>query len=390
MPLSNIKISKIPAPLNPVFGSFNKYANVFGVNVVATSKVSDTTIIHGASIIAQYLDNDEDGVCDDQILCNLLYANHGSLIIFEDYDDRQSFFNLEERSFEDWKNVMNLGMTIGYENIQYLLAEEMIPNSVSLDAFKHDGSGGYFNEQFDDTLRESLHLIFHSGVKNIHKEFGERHGSDLADGIDEINGDCGSGEEGTYKDPSLNQCTGFYAVEDKGCDYDCRINLGIYWSLTSILGAQNYTSNIHNINEQWMLGEPADFKEKAPKLNYLLNNHAYYTWLPSKLPNGRYLGTLPDVKINGVPDYATIVIVAMSITLLWVIAGCVFACWKGESCCFSRCPRSRNSTRGGSHIEGVEMGLVGKKKKKRRSYIEESWEWVKVKTRKEGGGGCWD
>ncbi len=40
---------------------FTKYIEVFGVKILATSTVPDEDIKHCAAVMAEYLDNDEDG-----------------------------------------------------------------------------------------------------------------------------------------------------------------------------------------------------------------------------------------------------------------------------------------------------------------------------------------
>ena len=46
--------------------NFPKQAIVFGIKVIATENTSDEKVLHAAKIMAQYLDNDEDGKVDKQ------------------------------------------------------------------------------------------------------------------------------------------------------------------------------------------------------------------------------------------------------------------------------------------------------------------------------------
>ena len=59
----------VPDALLPGFDGlgFTKYQNVFGVNILATEEVYDSSMLHAAKVLAAYLDNDQDGVVDDEV-----------------------------------------------------------------------------------------------------------------------------------------------------------------------------------------------------------------------------------------------------------------------------------------------------------------------------------
>ena len=57
-----------------------------------------------------------------------------------------------------------------------------------------------------------------------------------------MNGNCGWGFSKNYKNPSLKPDECSYAYNDETCDETCAVTEGIYWALTSYLGAQYYTS----------------------------------------------------------------------------------------------------------------------------------------------------
>jgi len=48
------------------YNDFTKQIDVFGIKILATSGTPDEKIIHAGNILAQYLDNDEDGIPDNQ------------------------------------------------------------------------------------------------------------------------------------------------------------------------------------------------------------------------------------------------------------------------------------------------------------------------------------
>jgi hypothetical protein len=48
---------------------------VFGIDIYAVSSVEDTKLLHAANVMAQYLDNDEDGTVDDQLVLDKMLEN---------------------------------------------------------------------------------------------------------------------------------------------------------------------------------------------------------------------------------------------------------------------------------------------------------------------------
>ena len=62
------------------FSEFTKYVNVLNCfNVYAEQSISDEKVLHAAAVAAELLDNNEDGVVDDQTL-KLELTSNGALI----------------------------------------------------------------------------------------------------------------------------------------------------------------------------------------------------------------------------------------------------------------------------------------------------------------------
>lgn len=64
------------------FSSFNRKVDVFGIDIYAVSGVSDEKLLHAANVMAQYLDNDEDGVVDDQLVLGKMLKNKAFLVMW--------------------------------------------------------------------------------------------------------------------------------------------------------------------------------------------------------------------------------------------------------------------------------------------------------------------
>ena len=65
------------------YRDFPKKINIFGINILGSEKVEDLKIIHAAKIMAQYLDNDENGIVDNQAVVDKLVSVDATLLMFE-------------------------------------------------------------------------------------------------------------------------------------------------------------------------------------------------------------------------------------------------------------------------------------------------------------------
>ena len=66
-------IESNPNPNSSAFSCFSKYVNVLDCfEIYAESSVSDEKVLHVAAIVAELLDNNEDGIVDDVLLMNKL------------------------------------------------------------------------------------------------------------------------------------------------------------------------------------------------------------------------------------------------------------------------------------------------------------------------------
>ena len=63
------EIESNPNPFDPALNSFSKYVNVLDCfHIYAESSISDEKVLHAASVVAELLDNNEDGIVDDFLL----------------------------------------------------------------------------------------------------------------------------------------------------------------------------------------------------------------------------------------------------------------------------------------------------------------------------------
>ena len=220
---------------------YKKTIDVFGVQVKGTAAVPDDKLLYAAKIMAEYLDQDNNGVADNPLVTSTLKARGACL-----------------------------GMTAGEEpkGCQSLYVSETIPGLLP-------GPNAAFEE--------ILHVISESGYANAYPSvFGESKGTSIADAMDTARG----GYQGGGQPVSAYPAGAWYTYDDPTCDYACMVTEYFYWGLTSIMGAQAHRCS--EIAPEWGLCNKNLVKEKDPALYDLLTNPAYN--IPQRLPDGNYSG----------------------------------------------------------------------------------------------------
>ena len=244
---------------------FTKQIDVFGVHVYATAGVADEKMLHAANMLAEYLDNDEDGVPDNQLVVDALVRHNTSLVMAKDEEEMHSL----DRS------ALPPGETQG------LWDEETIP-------------GGAERGVFDAALEEIIHPITYVGYGTAYPEvFGTVPGSEVGKIMDEARG--GHFEEVPDKYPD----NAWYTYYDETCDYECQITEYIYWVLTSILGGQDFPGRLEQIQEEWRYNTREKVEEGDPKIYALLTDPQYK--FPTVLPDGIYKAktfTIEEFKLK--------------------------------------------------------------------------------------------
>ncbi|OJJ20014.1 hypothetical protein BKI52_16195 [marine bacterium AO1-C] len=241
---------KITANNDRILKRLPKKVEVFGVPIYAASKVKDERLLHAANIMAQYLDNDEDGQVDNPKVLAAMKSKKAFLIMWK-----------TEADFPTIPPLGRIGQDLG--------------NDETIPAWHTNGQTG----RFDAALEEVLHLITHAGyAKAYPKVFGERSDSEIAKAMDIARG-------GHFnRVPTQYPKDAWYTYDDKTCKYKCMVTEYHYWALTSILGAQ--AKRLDEIGHEWRLNTRAKVKARDAKIYALLTDPQYK--FPRKLPDGTY------------------------------------------------------------------------------------------------------
>ena len=83
-----------PNATDPTLAPFSKYVDVLGCfSIYAESSISDAKVLHAASVAAELLDNNEDGITDDILIEDRLQNQQALMPIFSSLVSPLSFFH---------------------------------------------------------------------------------------------------------------------------------------------------------------------------------------------------------------------------------------------------------------------------------------------------------
>ncbi|MGB6339995.1 MAG: hypothetical protein WBF32_09490, partial [Candidatus Aminicenantaceae bacterium] len=60
---------------------FTKQVEVFGIHIYATNTTGDDKLLHAANVLAEFIDNDEDGVPDNPKIMMALIEGKGAIVM---------------------------------------------------------------------------------------------------------------------------------------------------------------------------------------------------------------------------------------------------------------------------------------------------------------------
>lgn len=243
---------KIVANNDDVLDNFNRKVEVFGIPIFAVADVDDDNLLHAANVMAQYLDNDEDGTVDNLEVLNKMKENNAFMVMWA----RERDLNKVDAP-NGW-----IGQDLG--------------NDETHPTFVDNGKIG----EFDASLEEVLHIITHAGYSKVYPTvFGENMDSELAKAMDIARGGQFTSIPDEYPEGA------WYSYDDQTCDYNCMLTEYHYWALTSILGAQE--NRLDEIEQEWKLNTSAKVEGQDAAVFELLTNDIYK--FPTVLPDGTYM-----------------------------------------------------------------------------------------------------
>ena len=250
-----LSIEENPQPNDPALGLLNKYVNVLDcIHVYAASSVSDEKVLHVASIAAELLDNDEDGVVDDQNIFNELNTTYTVMPVFNSENS-----NIIDQFFDNFNYCAGA----------ILFRQEIDPSQP-----------GHWGD--DATVEEVLHTINACGHVEVYPQlYGlEPNSSYLSQAMDVARGGQFITMPSSYPDEA------WYHYDDWTCDYECMAMEYLYWCIVTNMDLLSDDQTCQGIANEWEPCTPQLFQETDILMHELVTD--IQNILPQNAPDGNY------------------------------------------------------------------------------------------------------
>ena len=199
-----------PSQWASMSNSFDQHCSPFGISIFAKDWPRDK-FLHACNVMAQFLDNDQDGCADDVDVVKKIRINQAGMAMFATEDSVN--YDLVEWSFQG----------------QDLYAEEteLGCSGSSETASCHDAA-----------LEEILHIITGAGLNSAYEsDFSECNSN--VNSISTMQQQMDIARGGHFISiPSSYPSSSIYHYDDQTCHYSCMSTEFMYWAITSLLNGQ--------------------------------------------------------------------------------------------------------------------------------------------------------
>ena len=241
---------------------FDKFIDVFGMYVVATSGAPLAYVEHTANVLAEYIDNDADGIPDDQAVLDVLVNGNFVVPVWTE-SDRVSFWDNARGTYCEDNTGMAASMYYEYDEW-------------ALGGIEAAGT-------WDGNLEEVWHVVSIGWYATYPEYFGDEPGvSRLTEAMDTARG----GQFLTI--PSTYPAGSWYRYYDDTCEYGCQMHEYFYWILMANIDAldPSITDKCEQSQHEWHICNKAELEQVDVLAFDLFNNHGFS--LPTNIPTGSY------------------------------------------------------------------------------------------------------
>ena len=275
------------------------FIDVFGVYVIAPEDAPIEKVQHTANVLAQYIDNDEDGVPDDPNVLRELVENNYIVPVWRE-EDEDAFRDYVNTHCED---VVVLGANMFYGEFDSGGQIESGDNWVfggiaNANAIKNGGPG-----EWDANLEEVWHIVTWGWFRAYPEQLGNGEYHPWLD----VQGDperleSGQGELSVKLTVAMDTARGGYFIDipkqypddawykyyDPTCWYGCQTMEYFYWILMANMDALDpgLTHACEDSKDEWNICTRDELEQKDVLAFELLNDSGFN--FPTVIPDGSY------------------------------------------------------------------------------------------------------
>lgn len=223
---------------------FQQHCSPFGISIFSlpSNRFPRDKFLHVCNLMAQLLDNDQDGCADDTNVVKMMRLNQAGLVLVD--SENESYYNNIEESFDETA----------------LFASQVRPFC--------SGSSETATCR-DVAIEEVLDFIAEYGISPYYfKEFGQCFDGNFEQRSElQVQMDIARGGHFTTM-PNSYPANAVFRYDDRFCNYECMVSEFFYYSLTSLLGGQD--ARITQNMDEWQASTAQDLKSKLPGMYDLL------------------------------------------------------------------------------------------------------------------------
>lgn len=241
---------------------FDKFVNALGVYVIATPEAPIDYVKHTANVLAQFIDNDEDGQPDDPKVHRYLVEGNFVVPVWSE-KDRDTFFAGARGTYCE-------------DNVSFRASMYHDHDRWALGGISATGT-------WDTNLEEVWHVVSDGWYRMYPDYFGDAPGtSKLTGAMDVARG--GRFDDVPYQYPE----EAWYSYNDQSCTYECQVHEYFYWALMANIGALDpaLTNKCEDSADEWHVCTAEELRRIDPLVFDLLNNQGFA--LPAMVPDGSY------------------------------------------------------------------------------------------------------
>lgn len=279
-----------------------KVVEVFGIRLMALEGVTDRDLVLSANVLAQWLDNDEDGEPDNAMVQSELQRQHSRMILGVRFDE----------SIGPW-----------HEEKQRLLSNEAAPTyGLDVTTINHARYGlepSAYSDEWqvtdptmapDAASEETLHLVtdvgfagvypadFWSAIPGIPEDASgiyrchlEEHGEDNLQGASRLTTAMDTARGAFFAEIPEQYPAGAWYTRYDECEYGCLAAEYVHWAAITLVGmmegrVRGIPRNRDGQGDEWGIETAQDLKQRDPLVYGLLTEPDFR--FPSVAPDGTY------------------------------------------------------------------------------------------------------